>query len=73
MLSAKGWELSHRVWFWTGGDAVAGWQVRTLQGHSNRVTSVAISVDGKRVVSASWDNTVKIWDAETRAEVKGFD
>ena len=45
--------------------------MRTLAGHSARVTSVAISADGKRVVSGSYDNTVKIWDVETGTEVSG--
>ena len=36
--------------------------------HSQMVTSVAISADGKRVVSGSTDNHVKIWDVETGAQ-----
>jgi len=38
------------------------WQACTLTGHAGAVTSVAISPDSKRVVSASGDMTVKIWD-----------
>ena len=38
-------------------------RVPTLRGHTNSVTSVAISADGKRIVSGSWDKTVKVWDA----------
>ena len=46
--------------------------MRTLAGHSDRVLSVAISADGKRVVSGgSWDKTVKIWDVEMGTEVRG--
>ena len=41
----------------------------SLTDHSSRVTSVAISPDGKRVVSGSADNFVKIWNAETGAVV----
>ena len=26
-----------------------------------------MTADGKRAVSASWDNTLKVWDLETRA------
>ena len=60
-----------RVWLQTGSEAGAGWQVHTLAGHSRDVTSVAISADGKRVVSGSEDKTVKIWDLETGTEVSG--
>ena len=42
----------------------------TLTGHSNRVTSVAYSPDGKHIASGSWDRTVKIWGARTGKEVR---
>ena len=31
--------------------------------HSDRVTSVAFSPDGKTIVSGAWDKTLKVWDA----------
>jgi WD40 repeat protein len=43
-------------------DAATGREKATLDGHTGKVTSVAISRDGKRVVSGSRDNTVKVWD-----------
>jgi WD40 repeat protein len=42
-----------------------GQEVRTLAGHSGSVRGVALSADGRRAVSASADNTLKVWDAET--------
>ena len=44
--------------------------LHTLRGHSNVVHSVAISPDGKCVVSGSEDNLVKLWHAETGAQVR---
>ena len=31
--------------------------------HSREVSSVAFSPDGKTIVSGSWDETLKVWDA----------
>ena len=39
------------------------------QGHIEGVNGVAYSPDGRHVVSGSWDNTIRIWDAETGAAV----
>jgi WD40 repeat protein len=40
-----------------------------VTGHADKVTVVALSRDGKWVVSASWDTLVKIWNAATGALV----
>ena len=47
---------------------------QVLQGHSDKVFSVAFSPDGRHVVSGSNDNTVHIWNVvmgESVAELKG--
>jgi serine/threonine protein kinase len=41
-----------------------GQDVRTLTGHLRPVTCLAYSPDGTRIVSASEDLTLKVWDAE---------
>ncbi|KAF2624043.1 HET-domain-containing protein [Macroventuria anomochaeta] len=51
----------------------SGWSacLQTLEGHNNDVsddvTSVAFSHDSMKLASASWDNTVKVWDASSGA------
>ena len=39
--------------------------LKTLNGHSYPITSVAYSPDGTKIISGSWDNTIKILDANT--------
>ncbi|KAF7970726.1 hypothetical protein HWV62_23176 [Athelia sp. TMB] len=39
--------------------------LKTIEGHTNAVTSVSYSPDGRHVVSVSWDESMYIWDAET--------
>lgn len=40
-----------------------------LTGHQRQVVDVAFSHDGKRVVTASYDNTLRLWDVATGHEV----
>jgi WD40 repeat protein len=44
--------------------------LRTLTGHTDSVRAVAIAPDGLTAISASDDNTLKIWDTETGREVR---
>ena len=39
--------------------------LKTLTGHKNWVKFVSFSPDGTKIVSASYDYTIKIWDANT--------
>ena len=39
--------------------------IKTLIGHTKGVTAVAMSFDGRRVVSGSYDHTLKVWDLES--------
>ncbi len=44
-------------------------QLAVLSGHNSGVVSAAYSPDGTRIVTASQDNTGRIWDARTGAEL----
>jgi WD40 repeat protein len=46
--------------------------VANLKGHSEPVYSVVFTPDGRHVVTGSFDNTLKIWDAATGKEIKTF-
>ncbi|AUX42963.1 WD repeat-containing protein [Sorangium cellulosum] len=50
--------LRHPVRMWTGVE-------RTLYGHTYELSGCAISPDGQRIVSASLDRTLKVWDLGT--------
>jgi hypothetical protein len=43
--------------------------IRTLQGHTSWVNAVAVTPDGRRAVSGSRDNTLKVWDLESGQEL----
>ena len=44
-----------------------------LRGHENSVTSVVFSPGGDRIVSGSWDSTVRVWDARSGAQLAVLD
>ena len=50
----------------------SGKELQTLTGHTDLVWGVAVLHDGKRVISASWDNTLKVWDIENGQILASF-
>lgn len=49
-------------------DSVSGETLYELSGHASGISSTALSRDGRRIVSMGRDDTVRIWDVETRRE-----
>src|SRR5262249_34193583 len=50
-----------------------GIPIRSLPGHTDRLTSIAYSPDGTSIATASWDGTARIWDPKTGKEVRRLD
>src|SRR5262249_28804653 len=46
-------------------DASTGRRRRTLEGHTLPVASLVYTSDGRRLVSAAWDKTIRLWDPGT--------
>ncbi len=70
---AKAWEHLERCQWdlrgWEHHYLTTRFNKNTLRAHRLAVTSVAISPDGKRMVSASGDGTAKVWDLERGREI----
>jgi WD40 repeat protein len=56
-----------KVW-----DLDSGCELRTLEGHSDSVYSVAVTPDGRWAVSASYDRTLKVWDLDSSRTIATF-
>ncbi|KAJ7101983.1 quinon protein alcohol dehydrogenase-like superfamily [Mycena epipterygia] len=46
---------------------------KELRGHTKIVLSVVFSTDGRRIVSGSYDKTIRVWDSETGGLVGEFE
>ena len=46
--------------------------IKSLEGHSNSVTAIALSPDDQFLISGSYDETAKLWNIETGECLKTF-
>jgi len=53
-------------------DASSGERLHRLEGHTDAVTQVGFTTDGKRLVSASGDGTARVWDLQTGKVIHTF-
>ncbi|HEV3436031.1 MAG TPA: serine/threonine-protein kinase, partial [Gemmata sp.] len=61
--------LDLRGWEWYYVDRLCHSDLLTLKGHTDAVSSASFSADDSRIVTASADKTVKVWDAKTGTEL----
>jgi WD40 repeat protein len=60
------WSVSAAGWYLIVWDVMKGEAVQTLRGHQGEIHAAAITNDGRTVVSASDDSTLKVWDLDHR-------
>ncbi len=53
-------------------DATTGQRLRRIVGHEDGVTALAASPDGRWIVSASADLTIRVWAADTGEELRAI-
>jgi WD40 repeat protein len=56
-IASAGEDSTVKLW-----DARTGVLLRNFRGHTGPVDAVAFTPDGRRLVSGSWDGTVRVWD-----------
>jgi WD40 repeat protein len=67
LLAGHGLDYKAHVW-----DAMTGEELQVLGGHTYDVKSARFSPEGERVVTASSDRTVRIWDVQTATQILQF-
>ena len=65
MIATGSGDKTVRLW-----DAATGKAMKTLSGHTDDVSALAYSPDGKVIATGSGDNTVRLWDAATGEALK---
>ena len=60
----------NKLYLW---DTKSGTRRAVLDGHESSVACVAVSEDGRRIVSGGFDHKVIVWDAATGEPIRTFD
>jgi len=60
IATTHGWNDSE-IRLWT----VEGRLLKVLEGHSDKIKNIIFSQDGLRIISYSYDSTIKIWDVKS--------
>jgi WD40 repeat protein len=66
LLSAR---LNHTIELWEPDTRTV---VRNFVGHSDLISSITFSADGKTILSTSWDGSIRLWDVSTGLMNKKF-
>jgi WD40 repeat protein len=66
-LAATGTDSVISLW-----NVATGKEVRRLAGHTQVISGLAFSRDGRLLVSASWDKTVRVWNVADGAAIKAL-
>ena len=63
------WVLSGGAGGFSLWDVAAGEELQSFSGHQDRVRSLAVTPNGKRVVSGGDDRTIRVWDLHSASEL----
>ncbi|ORZ03759.1 guanine nucleotide-binding protein subunit beta-2-like 1 [Syncephalastrum racemosum] len=72
MLVSASRDKSIIVWHLTRDEIDYGVPRKSLLGHNHFVQDLAISSDGQYVLSASWDQSLRLWDISTGQSTRRF-